>query len=74
MTHDKLLNTLDDLAVYNSGYAYIFDALRTVVELHKPTPEGRYPEILCQGCSMTEVNLYVDYPCPTIQAIEKELG
>jgi len=71
MTHDELLKKIDDEAMLGNKE---WKAFHAVVELHKPTPEGRYPEILCQGCSMTEVNLYVDYPCPTIQAIEKELG
>jgi hypothetical protein len=45
-------------------------ALRAVVELHKPQeitlPNGEWGTncILCDG---------FDYPCPTIQAIEKEL-
>ena len=69
MTHDELLAEID-------SYAYVYKpktALRAVVELHTPTPEGRYPDILCQGCSMTEEVVYVYYPCRTIQAIEKEL-
>lgn len=37
MTHDELLNTLDDMAVHNSGYGYIFEALRAVVEYIKPS-------------------------------------
>ena len=68
MTHDKLLNTLDDMAVHNSGYGYIFEALRAVVELHKPI-EGH--EHLCGSCWFGDGMM--SYPCPTIQAIEKEL-
>ena len=42
-------------------------ALRAVVELHKPTPEAVFvSEIECKPCNSA-------YPCPTIQAIEKEL-
>ena len=42
-------------------------ALRAVVELHKPTPEAVFvSEIECKPCDSA-------YPCPTIQAIEKEL-
>lgn len=44
-----------------------WSALRAVVELHKPV-ETNYIDIeTCTGCEEAE------YPCPTIQAIEKEL-
>jgi hypothetical protein len=72
VTHDELLAMCDNYSFKDS--AEPVKALRAVVELHKPTPEGRYSKILCQGCSMTEVNLYVDYPCQTIRVIEKELS
>lgn len=68
MTHDELLARLS----IEEGCP-VGDALRAVVELHKPTPENRYPEKICQGCSMTEEVVYVYYPCRTIKAIEKEL-
>jgi hypothetical protein len=74
--HDELLIEINrrlDVALYN-GDAQSIHALRAVVELHSPTPEGRYPKLLCQGCSMTEVNLYAEYPCQTIRIIEKELN
>jgi len=79
VTHDELLEKLERerkfLQQYIDGDNFtVIHALRAVVELHKPTPEGRYSKILCQGCSMTEVNLYVDYPCQTIRVIEKELS
>ena len=66
MTHDKLLNTLDDIAVHNSGYGYIFEALRAVVELHYEHIGGAEKSVYCYNCQMK-------YPCPTIRAIEKEL-
>jgi hypothetical protein len=43
------------------------NALRTVVELHKP--KDYKAGIWCIGC-----NADYEYPCPTIQAIEKELS
>ena len=58
-------------------------ALRAVVELHKPTDDGlgcSYEFIECHdetglGCDIPRTcNQYKPYPCPTIQAIEKELG
>lgn len=62
MTHDELLAEID-------SYAYVYKpktALRKVVELHKPCCDL---EELCNEC-----NPNVPYPCPTIQAITKELG
>ena len=63
MTHDELLATVQfnkqtlDSSDRNS------DALRAVVELHKPNNTNEY----CVGCGAHY------YPCETIQAIEKEL-
>ena len=75
MTHDELLEKIElTLGTYISKYygskkdvelrSDVIDslqALRAVVELHKPDSRNG-----CCGC---------DYPmpCPTIQAIEKEL-
>jgi hypothetical protein len=70
MTHDELLAKIN----YNWGKGASEPnslALRAVVELHKPltTPNNftHCPE--CQYGSAAG-----SYPCPTIQAIEKELG
>jgi hypothetical protein len=71
MTHDELL------AVVQNSYSGIPDfegnwkasqALRAVVELHKSVLllQEIETEIVCEGCDF-------DYPCPTIQAIEREL-
>jgi hypothetical protein len=51
-------------------------ALRAVVELHKPSQENYTGEIGCVGCDVnSEYGTWQEeYPCPTIQAIEKELG
>ena len=73
MTHDELLakiNAAGAYALQADSYGWI--ALRAVVELHKPMPEyfgGN--KIVCGMCGCPEVEF--DYPCPTIQAIEKEL-
>ena len=70
MTHDELLATIEELR-FNSGLDQNdpnTDALRAVVELHKP----RTDEAVCIHCSKT--GFWIAYPCPTIQAIEKELG
>ena len=51
-------------------------ALRAVVGLHQPMrtfPKGSNNSVpICLQCRDTE--FAADYPCPTIQAIEKELG
>ncbi len=70
MTHDELLKKLSST---NRRYAGSQDnaALRAVVELHKPQeitlPDGSWG-LGCEECDTWA------YPCPTIKAIEKELG
>ena len=76
MTHEELLEMFTDYEAHFDQVRdeeRVFGALRSVVELHVPTPEGRYSKPLCHGCSMTEVNQYVEYPCITIRTIEKAL-
>ena len=49
-----------------------YKALRAVVELHSPFDNlaGEF----CTVCTaMEDKDIYTLYPCPTIQAIEKEL-
>jgi hypothetical protein len=77
MTHDELLIEINrrlDVALYN-GDAQSIHALRAVVELHKPSQENYTGEIGCVGCDVnSEYGTWQEeYPCPTIQAIEKEL-
>lgn len=62
MTHDELRERLS----IEQGCP-VGDALRAVVELHKPNAND-YQGIVCSHCTMYE------YQCPTIQAIEKELN
>ena len=66
MTHDELLARLDD---YGFGVPPL-NALRAVVELHKPEPLDERGDVCLTCCP----DLLTLYPCPTIQAIEKELG
>jgi hypothetical protein len=89
MTYDELLTKIDsvfyeeeggmqlDLAGFNNQYR----AIRAVVELHKPVMQwsGGYDgeenelwEEQCQECSSNGFSQM--HPCPTIEAIEKELG
>ena len=68
MTHEELLakiNAAGAYALQADSYGWI--ALRAVIELHKPSKDK------CWECSFPLDSIYVPYPCPTIQAIEKEL-
>ena len=69
MTHDELLAEIKSLNDSCSISSRLGNALKAVVELHKPI-EGK-----CNACEQwTNEGAYqLPYPCPTIQAIEKEL-
>lgn len=69
MTHDELLAICDNYSFKDS--AEPVKALRAVVELHKPLDFDN-GQIMCVGCSLKRFPH--PYPCPTIQAIEKELS
>jgi hypothetical protein len=77
MTHDELLARVDEefgiitfdengKGLCNTLEAKGYYAIRAVVELHKPVEIDRELNYNCQECEW-------GYPCPTIQAIEKEL-
>lgn len=83
MTRDELLAKMNQSYLQHSGYeiSELYDALRAVVELHKPKriatpcPDGN------PGCAVLHLSDkhscscgFWNYPCPTIQAIEKELA
>ena len=75
MTHDELLAKMAEpahnLNANDARNVYLL-ALRAVVELHKPD-ESEFPDEW-ESCVECSGNGYVAmYPCPTIQAIEKEL-
>ena len=61
MTHDELLAEIDNLDKNYYRASMPMQALRAVVELHKPDEFNH-----CGVCNQ--------YLCETIQAIEKELG
>lgn len=68
MAHDELLNRIKEGQwVDRQEMMLRSNALRAIVELHKPFlyPEDDY--IYCEEDNQP-------YPCGTIQAIEKELG
>jgi hypothetical protein len=74
MTHDELLARLEGIW-HDSFKAPGYQALRAVVELHKPlfaVVDGVKGPEWCYQCA--DQRGYAKYPCPTIQAIEKELG
>ena len=72
MTHDELLAKIDTLEARYTDYpSYL--ALRAVVELHKPKQNGDCPKCVFMIDPMGKSEMY-PYPCPTIQAIEKELA
>ena len=77
MTHDELLNKITYERKFDEGLSN--NALRAVVELHKPV-QGRsditiYDYIGCDSCVewSHDGNINLKYPCPTIQAIERAL-
>jgi len=82
MTHDELLAKIKTGNEF-AGIKYAPDshtfALRTVVELHKPketTPPWEYVKYMaCSACEIytNDGAYFVEYPCETIEAIEKEL-
>ena len=71
MTHDELLADMDSkiLLMEHTIYPIYMQALRAVVELHKPEPLDERGDVCLTCCP----DLLTLYPCPTIQAIEKEL-
>ena len=76
MTHDELLAKINEVEI-----AWQIDgmnALRAVVELHKPMWWGgnEAERWYCSHCGIHDEHEQIMflYPCETIQAIEKELG
>jgi len=71
MTHDELLEELDEVIKdfdqkYDNSNPY-YKALRAVVELHRPEEQDHKQYEKCWNCSLV-------YPCPTIQAITRNLN
>ena len=92
MTHDELLFKIYEIHNDSSdagqkankqykGMIQFMQALRAVVQLHKPVMQwsggydGEENPLYAEQCSDCSSNGFTqEYPCPTIQAIEKELG
>lgn len=80
MTQEELLDAVDRQIITAppfalGGYTRFLQALRAVVELHQPVwtfPEGSNNSVpICLQCR--DGGFEADYPCTTIQAIEKAL-
>ena len=79
MTHDELLAVVND---YETGLSNgmvrkenvfaVAKAFRAIAELHKPETYD-YNEETVVVCRCQQPTTGEQYPCPTIQAIEKEL-
>ena len=81
MTHDELLAKIDNFEPdYELEACKAMNALIAVVQLHKPSEAwGDTHCGFCFDLAWEPSGLQMDekdftYPCPTIQAIEKELG
>lgn len=66
MTHNELIEVLEHTAQDGMADQPILKGLRAVVELHYRDFGTPGENVVCDYCK-------VIYPCPTIQAIEKEL-
>ena len=76
MTHDELLAKISLAMPKDNSNMYLEDvitSLRAVVELHRPSQSYLFNDEVCDSCSSEEDRSEIIYPCPTIQAIEKEL-
>ena len=62
----------DEAIAFRGAVLKITRERRAVVELHKPFTPISVERVLCMDCSLG-TQYEVEYPCPTIQAIEKEL-
>jgi hypothetical protein len=89
MTHDELVSAIkkgivmtgNRLASHEEGANLYRRTVLAVVELHQSAPfkmtgnVEEIPGLLCLHCSTNlEPKDWIHYPCPTIQAIEKELA
>ena len=68
MINNELLAKIDNYTCCSGAHEL---ALLAVVELHEPINSIR--GIVCRHCFTDALHRTEFYPCPTIQAIEKEL-
>ena len=77
ITHDELVKKVTDLHRASNSQYYSSPLIQTVLRhkpirvigLHKP---GEFP--WCGMCTTSRLGIIVNYPCPIIQEIEKELA
>lgn len=75
MTYDELINILDaGVTNFPEDFQRYRGTIRAVVELHKPSRCNQDCCDVCVHCFELEGERADIYPCPTIQAIEKELS
>jgi hypothetical protein len=73
MTHEELLARIKEGQWVDRDEMHLrSNALRAVVELHKPESSRMPFCVECRGVWQGEVDVVL-YPCPTIQAIEREI-
>jgi hypothetical protein len=71
MTHDELLKRIGHPVEFIAPTK----ALRAVVELHKPIKDEWIEYTTCKACRVDMDDHYSpEYPCPTIQAIIRNLN
>lgn len=69
MTHADLLSEINhDINNANGLSEPGLQALRAVVVLHEPKSSEYFPVDVCVACS-PDIDRWLAYPCPTIQAI-----
>jgi hypothetical protein len=81
MTHDELMAKVHSVFYEEEGGTQLdiktannqYRALYAVVELHKPGGYEYFEKDICEHCTL-DIDYYIFYPCPTIEAIEKELS
>ena len=73
MTYNDLRDYIDKFDAAGMVDEPTVAALRAIVELHKPYGIDTYPDLksYCVHCEHLQSQIW---PCPTIQAIEKELA
>jgi hypothetical protein len=70
MTPDEILTEIVSMGTGSSPDDLI-DVIGAVIELHKP--KDFYGDVICSQCWPMAELFSVEYPCPTIEAIIREL-
>lgn len=78
MTHEELLMRLWEKRNAQCDNLDVHSALSTAVELHKPIETRDFNLDKYLACEICELDTndgvwHLEYPCPTIQAIMREL-